>query len=740
MDNKPPRFRVYKPNAMFGTLRRLHVQNLESQGLNNLTEAFQSFMTRARYLTMGNLRRTWSHGAVEFMKYRRLLPMLVADEHDIGSAFDDFDLSDRAKFLVSTGKNDDRKVTVSNVSNRVTASQLQSFFSKFGKVQSAHFPTNDRRQSMYATLPKHPKKSLTLTVVFKDEKSVERAKNATPQELSFYGQTMLVSNYIPSRRRTTSNQTSTESQSGGIAFGIAPKQQPDEGRLSRSSSALSVSSSGTLSSQIFPLDELPARALEAIFSQLGAIDRIRLERTNKAWLEASTKSWSHCDRLSFIEDSDLNGFFTSTNPLRNSHLSAFLYRCAMHLKSLDISSTNNFLDDKAVEQISQLCPNLEELDISGVHASSAALQTLTESLSKLTSIAYREMPTSNERNFWYLFKNGRSLKHVDLRGCCRLKGRCFALFGVELEEILLDGCASIRDDVIEEICNRCKNVKVLKLNGCYRLTDQALSLISRHLTELTSFSLAGEDFYQLLTLLDFNPAVNSDFIRAISSNLKNLKFLSLAFAGSDTIIDSDSLVTLSQLKELTELDLSGLAAVNTEVLLSICNGCTKLTKLTLRSCIYLGDDGVKALEKLEHLELIDISGCLLVGSVAIQHLISAFSTNKKPDGHSITLCIGGTVCEGHMVRCRNTRINLDLDDYSKTGSVKKFIESLGNLENETTEGDGNISDDGFGVLSAHRSFVADALTVEEEDMPNDSKLMEWAEKEAKNLGLLDQKK
>lgn len=120
------------------------------------------------------------------------------------------------------------------------------------------------------------------------------------------------------------------------------------------------------------------------------------------------------------------------------------------------------------------------------------------------------MRTPNERSFWYLFKNsGRSLKCVDLRGCYRLGGRCFTLFGIELEEvgdlaidlqlislfqILLDGCASIRDDVIEEICNRCKNAKVLRLNGCYSLTDQSLSLISRHLTELTTFSMAGEDF------------------------------------------------------------------------------------------------------------------------------------------------------------------------------------------------------------------------------------------------------
>lgn len=75
------------------------------------------------------------------MKYRRLLPMLVGDEHDLGSAFDGFDLSNCSKIASSSTKNDDRKVTVSNVSNRVTSSQLQSFFGKFGKVIAARLST-----------------------------------------------------------------------------------------------------------------------------------------------------------------------------------------------------------------------------------------------------------------------------------------------------------------------------------------------------------------------------------------------------------------------------------------------------------------------------------------------------------------------------------------------------------------------------------------------------------------------
>ncbi|VDP29192.1 unnamed protein product, partial [Heligmosomoides polygyrus] len=115
---------------MFKALRRLHGQNLESKGLNDMTEAFQSFVTRARFFSVGKLRRTWSHSAAEFIKYRRLLPMLLADGQQFNSAeTDDFD----ASLAFHAKSKEERKVVVANVPSKVTSSQLQSFFSKFGK-------------------------------------------------------------------------------------------------------------------------------------------------------------------------------------------------------------------------------------------------------------------------------------------------------------------------------------------------------------------------------------------------------------------------------------------------------------------------------------------------------------------------------------------------------------------------------------------------------------------------------
>ncbi|CAD5215123.1 unnamed protein product [Bursaphelenchus xylophilus] len=742
-----PKFRVYRPQAMLNTLKRLNGHNLENQGLNNLTEAFQNFMTRTRFFAMGSLRRTWSHSAVEFMKYRRLLPMLVADESDLGSAFDSFDLNEGRGL---SSRKEDRRILVSNISPKATVSQLQSFFNKFGPVYSCHMPSEDRRQSMYATFSRSNKKYSTLVITFKDEISALRAKTAAPQELKFYGQIMTISNYV-SRKRTSSQHGDSIASTSGIGFTIGSGDKG--GKLSRSSSACSMESATTISSQLLPLDELPPKAVERIFCNLGLLDRIRLERTNKTWLEAAAKAWTTVERLCFHEEEDLQNFFTNSNPLRNSHLNAFLLRCCFHLKCLDLSNTKNLLDDKAIEQIAQFCINLEELDISGVQSGPNALRSLSESLSKLHSVAYREMHSSSEKCFWYLFKsNGRSIRRIDLRGCSHLKGRCFKLFGAELEEVLLDGCSRIDDSIIDELCARSKNLKVLRLNGCYRLTEQALSVISRNQNSLEHFSLAGQGFNNVtadsLALisrikaikhleLDFNPAVSDFLIQQICENLPGLKSLSLGFSGSDQSITSESLQLIANLKDLEELDFSGLAALDNKTFEKICSGCKKLKEITVRSCIYLGDAGTGSVKGLELLESVDLSGCILVTTVSIQEIISHFTHEKNPNGADILLIVGGTLCENKL-RYKNSRVHVDFDDNSalSLNTARKFIETFQSNDVDT-QSDGEFSDDGFGMLSAHRSFVADALTGEEESpLENDNSIIEWAEKEAKELGLL----
>lgn len=78
------------------------------------------------------------------------------------------------------------------------------------------------------------------------------------------------------------------------------------------------------------------------------------------------------------------------------------------------------------------------MDISGINVSPNSLRSLSESLIKLKKISYRNMINADEKHFWGLFKtNAQNYCFIDLRGCVKLRGRCFKLFGSELEEVFL---------------------------------------------------------------------------------------------------------------------------------------------------------------------------------------------------------------------------------------------------------------------------------------------------------------
>jgi len=113
--------------------------------------------------------------------------------------------------------------------------------------------------------------------------------------------------------------------------------------------------------------------------------------------------------------------------------------------------------------------------------------------------------------------------------------------------------------------------------------------------------------------LDYNPLVDDNLLSSISDNLQNLRKFTLSFAGTDCQITTNGLCLLAKFKKLEELDLSGLAALNVQVLKSICNdGCLELRTIFLRNCSYLGDDGIAELGNLTKLENVDLSGCILV--------------------------------------------------------------------------------------------------------------------------------
>ncbi|CAI2325250.1 unnamed protein product [Caenorhabditis sp. 36 PRJEB53466] len=694
------------PNAkaqqsMFKALRRLHGQNLESRGLHDMTEAFQSFVTRARFFSIGKLRRTWSHSAAEFMKYRRLLPMLLADGDAFdGGETDDFD----ASIAFQHASRDDRKIVVSNVSPRVTQSQLQSFFSQYGKITSCILPREEKKTSVFGTLPKHSRNCGTATITFKKAEHAERAKSAAPEELKFYEQVMVVSAYVSKKR-------------GGKGLVLSDDVSREETPLSRASSTQSLASSSA--EQHFNLAGIPDKVLKRIFSFLPVHETIRLERVNKKFMEESIKSWELVHTLILARET----VFNKQRPMRTSHLKAILTRAGSHLHSLDLSGIVHLLDDRrALKVIATCCPNLVELDISGTHAHAEALEELGESLSHLEQLSYRGMETTGDKAFYF---------------CSRT--------------LYLDGSSKVDEMAFEDLCTACAGLKELRINECFRISDENLSMIARRMEDLSILTLCGDAFKNLTPAglvhishmknitelaLDYNTLVNDELLVSISAGLPLLSSLSLANAGDDSSITSEGIAAIRNLSELTQLDISSLAAVNSQVMKEL-RALRKLEIIQMRNCTYLGDEGVRAMLQMPNLRHVDLSGSILVSNESIQEFIRAFPSGPKLP--PITLVVGGTAADASKLSVRGSRVVVDFSDYSaivsmqtsQTSASSKFAIVGGSAS------DNEGSDDEFEALTAQRSFYIDAVCGEEESpITDDGKLAEWAEREARSLGLL----
>ncbi|VDN60895.1 unnamed protein product [Dracunculus medinensis] len=287
-----------------------------------------------------------------------------------------------------------------------------------------------------------------------------------------------------------------------------------------------------------------------------------------------------------------------------------------------------------------------------------------------------------------------------------------------------------------------------------------LSLITRNMIELHSFSLSGSCFDSLTTTglmtltrleyltelsLNYNPLLTNETLEALISGVIGLRSLSIAYAGSDTSLTEDALILISLLVNLERLDVSSLAGVTNKVLSKIAISCVKLRSLRCRSCTYLGNDGVCSLSQLKLLEYLDLSGCLLVTEEAIQVLVNSFPIAKDPnykdDLRATTIVIGGTICNSSLLKMRDSRVVLDLSDYSSlssTATARSMLSSASRLLDINVSSDGDTSGDEFESLNTHRSFIIDALHGEEDDSPleNQKSIIKWAEEEAQNLGLL----
>jgi len=155
--------------------------------------------------------------------------------------------------------------------------------------------------------------------------------------------------------------------------------------------------------------------------------------------------------------------------------------------------------------------------------------------------------------------------------------RFFATRAPDLVDINLQGCSKITDQALSVIAQFCKGVRVLNLSGCDKITDYAVQIIAQE----SKSSL--EELY-----LNECRQISSAVLNHLAFYCPNLKRLSLR----DTSISGSEVARLCKVLSLTELNLQGLS-VSDDDLLVIASSQSNLEILDVSFCHKISERGLQ---------------------------------------------------------------------------------------------------------------------------------------------------
>ena len=250
-----------------------------------------------------------------------------------------------------------------------------------------------------------------------------------------------------------------------------------------------------------------------------------------------------------------------------------------------------------------------------------------------------------------------SLESLNLSGCYNLSD--FALESAFIREVPalkvlnLSLCKDVTDSSLRRITTNCKNIEVLDLAGCSKITNQSLFFISllkkvkklnlRSCRQISDFGIGDlcnisapqtRRSLEDLCLQDCQK-LTDESLRHISVGLPNLHKINLSFCVSITDTGLKSLSKLHTLQDLNlrscdnisdigigflgenglnllSLDISFCANIADSGMKHIAAGICTLRSLSLTTCS-IGDEGLKRLAKaLSDLEELNIGQCVAI--------------------------------------------------------------------------------------------------------------------------------
>ncbi|WAR29783.1 FXL17-like protein [Mya arenaria] len=190
-----------------------------------------------------------------------------------------------------------------------------------------------------------------------------------------------------------------------------------------------------------------------------------------------------------------------------------------------------------------------------------------------------------------------------------------------LRHVYLDGCCKVTDDALTMLLPSCPELRTLHLNQCPKITDRTMLIIARYCPKLQELQLDHCSRLPKLTNLDLSnlPRLTPDTVTYISSHCKNIRCLNLSL---NAIINDDCLEALSK-------NLPGLwrlycvsCCISDRGIAAVATNCPFLKCLDIGWCQDITDIGVKSVtSQCAYLEYLGLIRCDKVTLATMEQLV-----------------------------------------------------------------------------------------------------------------------
>ncbi|XP_076749746.1 putative RNA-binding protein EEED8.10 [Xylocopa sonorina] len=515
-----------------------------------------------------------------------------------------------------------RKLFINNLAERTTYKDLIKLFSKYGNVESCFLRRNQGR-SNYA---------------FVTFNSAEAAIRATYEDrISLHSRNLRVvpadpwhqPDYINNQYYSTKDKSKFDKK----VYNEQCSQEYIENDITENS-----------------IQMLNDDCLIHIFLQLPIVDRIRIERVCKRWRALSLESWRSVKKLdlSFSMWGSLPG--SKRREINTGTLRKVLLRCGSYLTEINLSQTPCLLSPSTLTIVGKLCSNLQRIDLTGLNVSASGISSLADNCHDITKFSLGLTSYVCDMDLQKLFKANPKLRYFKV-AFGKICGACLFYLPLEtMEEIVLECCASLREQFLSQAIAKLKNLKSLIIHSCIDISGNVILSVGTYCTNLKilelssiSFLIQSNDILHIAQLsnlevlkISTNTVVTDELLSNLASKCLQLKYVDISESRFVTNVGVAAIATLPKLETL----IMNYLPLETDMNLRDMNN---LKTLECRNCKFTDKTMIGLIESAPQLELLDLSGCRGVTNETLKKA-AAFTVNRT-NNTILKIFVGGTAVD-----------------------------------------------------------------------------------------------